>query len=561
MTERSERRIFGLRARPATMVLGGLIALKLVLLFVFAWYGRFVMDEFGQLGYAKYLGNGLFDSIWPPKAVGATAFYKLAHLVGWDATSILLIGRLQTAALACATLGVVYGCARALGQDRSRALLILLIILCFSNFIERIFRTIAEPLALFFAAAALLTVLRGRAEEARTVVVAGILSGLSFLATQKAVYFNLALGLALVADAALARRYGEAVKRGAWLVMGWTLPILAYCLAFGGADPLAIAKNLAFGPIEVATTGADAYGSLRVYVRQTLTRNSLLYIFCFAGMGLALLRFRLLDERQRIALVFAAVITALVFAHDQPWPYVFIMALPFMALWSLELFDRLAAEQRYVRLAWLALAMAVAATFSRNLTYLLIDNRAQLELVARAESLLTPRDLYFDGVGMIPNRSEPGTLWLDRKYVLKTRRERDRSEAYRLLANSPPKVILWSYRMDGIAPVIYPLLRDSYVRIAPNLRIAGRRLEPGVPVTFVVPLAGKYALYSATGMRLQGEMDIDGATYASPITLAPGSRTVTLRTGPAALLLPEGRYGGQLAAGDDNDELFAHVYY
>ncbi|TIN81715.1 MAG: hypothetical protein E5X94_04890, partial [Mesorhizobium sp.] len=127
-----------------------MIVLKIALLFALAWNCRFVMDEFGQLGYAKHLFNGLFATVQPSKAVGSAAFYKLAHLIGWDATSILLVGRMQTALLACATIALVYACARALGEDRVRALAIVLVLLCFSNFMERIFRTIAEPLAVFF---------------------------------------------------------------------------------------------------------------------------------------------------------------------------------------------------------------------------------------------------------------------------------------------------------------------------------------------------------------------------------------------------------------------------
>ena len=46
-----------------------LIAVKLAFLFIFALNSRFVMDEFVQLGWAKYLGNGLFDTVWHPKAV------------------------------------------------------------------------------------------------------------------------------------------------------------------------------------------------------------------------------------------------------------------------------------------------------------------------------------------------------------------------------------------------------------------------------------------------------------------------------------------------------------
>nr|WP_281059411.1 MULTISPECIES: glycosyltransferase family 39 protein [unclassified Mesorhizobium] len=499
--------------------------------------------------------------MWHPKAVGYAIFYEIAHLIGWDATSILLVGRIQTALLACATVAMVYACARALGEDRNRALIIVLILLCFSNFMERIFRTIAEPLAVFFAVAALLVVLRARELKGWQLVAAGVLSGLAFLATQKSIYFNLALGLGLVADAALMRRYTAGVVRGAWLVSGWTIPIIAYCFIFGGADPIPIARNLIFGPIEIAGRGGGDYGGLRRYVLQTLARNYVLYVLCFAGMALSLTQIMKLDERRRIALIFSVVITVLVFAHDQPWPYVFIMALPFMSLWSLTMLDGLATRVLYLRIAWAALAAAIAMSFVVNLLYLRIDNAAQLELVARAESLLASDERYFDGIGMLPNRMEPTTLWLDKHYVLKTLRESGRSEAYSVLSKSPPKLILWSYRMDYIYPVVAPLILNGYVRIAPNLRIAGVRLQPGERKIFDVPIAGSYALYNKDGTQLSGQVDVDGKVLAPPLQLSPGPKTVTLHD-PAgeALLLPTGFYAGRFKPGSDNDLLFEGVY-
>ena len=553
--------VFRIDQRRSTIALAGLIALKLVLVFIFAWQIRFVMDEFVQLGYAKHLGNGVFDTFQPPKALGFAVFYKLAHLSGWDAQSILLIGRMQTALLGCATLAMVYGCARALGENRVRALALVFILLCFSNLIERIFRTIAEPLALFFAVAALLVVLRGQADKPRTILAAGILSGLAFLATQKSLYFNLALGLGLLADAALARHYLAGIRRGAWLVLGWTMPIIIYCFIFGGTNPLPIAQSLMFGPVEVATLGGGEYGGLRHFVLQTLLRNPVLYAFCFAGMALSLLQFGKLDERRRIALVFTWVITLLVFTHDQPWPYVFIMALPFMALWSLVLLDHLAANPQRLRLAWVALLTSMAISFVSNLNYLRIGNANQLELVRRAEGLLGPDEVYFDGIGMLPNRPEPSTLWIDQHYRFKTIREGKNSEAYRIFATTPPKLIIWSYRMNNIASVVGGLIQNSYVRIAPNIRMAGRRLDLDEPARFDVPLAGRYRLYSAAGAELQCRIESGGTLLEPPFALATGPMTLTLRSCPAdALLLPEGSYAGLFKAGGDNDQLFDDVY-
>jgi len=543
--------------RIATLVLSALIALKIAFFFIFALNSRFVMDEFLQLGWAKYLGN-VFESIWPAKAVGFAVFYKLAHLIGWDAQSILLIGRMQTALLACATMAIIYACARALGESRLRALAIILVLLCFSNFIERIFRTIAEPLAVFFAAASLLVVLRGRADRARTVIAAGVLTGMAFLATQKSVYFNIALGLALVGDAALAGRFIDGIKRGGWLMLGWLLPLIGYCFIFGGSDPLPVAQNLILGPVDVAAHGDVAYGGLRGYVGKTILYNGPLYIFCFSGMGLALLRVRMIDERTRVALIFTLVISLLVFAHNQPWPYVFIMSLPFMSLWSLELFDRLAGQKLHLKVAWTVMGIAIIASLIRNGIYLLLDNRGQLELVGRAEALVGPGERYFDGVGMLPNRLEPTLLWLDRSAIRKTLREGEHSEAYRVFTNCPPKIILWSYRMQDIYPVVAPLIRNSYVQVAPNIRMVGLRLKRGQPMTFDVPVGGSFALYGTDGEPLLGKVEIDGKALGPPFRLDRGSKTVTLRSGPpSALLLPQGSYAGILTPGNDDERLFA----
>ena len=111
------------------------------------------------------------------------------------------------------------------------------------------------------------------------------------------------------------------------------ISVAAYCLVFGGLDPLPVAKALVFGPAEVASSEIAAeYGGLRQFVWQTVVRNLPLYAFCFAGMLMELRRIAELGQRQRIALIFSVVITVLVFAHNQPWPYVFIMALPFVSL-------------------------------------------------------------------------------------------------------------------------------------------------------------------------------------------------------------------------------------
>jgi hypothetical protein len=547
-------------ARLKPVIVSALL-LKLGLLAIFAVRAPFVMDEFIQLGWSKYLGDGLYDVIWPVKSAGYALFYYPAHAIGWDAASILMAGRLQTLLLSLGTLALLYGCARALGRSRREGLLVLLILLSFSNFIERAFRTIAEPLSLFFAVLALWVVLRGRDGKSLTFLLAGIASGLSFLATQKGIYFNVALGLGLVVDALIDRNLRDAVRRGALLVVGWLVALAVYCVGFGGPEFMAIARNLIFGPVHIATTGADPYGSLRHYVVQTLTLNPILYLFCFAGLLFAMGSLRRSPPGKRIAAVHTLVIAALVFAHNQPWPYVFIMALPFLALWSLELFDRTGGNVRNQRLLAVALGMGILMSFVRNAQYLAHDNRDQLALVERADAMLGPDDVYFDGIAMLPNHREPSTLWLDRAYVLKTRREGVRSDAYRMFLRSPPKLILWSYRMDAIAPVVMPIIAPSYVKVAPNVRLAGARLDPGRTVEFVVPVAGRYALYDLEGRAVRVPLDIGGVVRFGPRDLTRRKVSLRVRGSAGALLfVPVGDYRGRFSQQADFQDLFAAVY-
>ena len=547
-------------ADSRTTIIGAAIALKLGILFAFSWHTLFVMDEFWQFGQSKYLLEEFFDSIWPAKAVGYVAFYKLAHLIGWDSTSMLLIGRLQTAALACVTLMLVYHCGRSLGQKRLTAMMVVLVLLGFTNFLERIFRTISEPLALFFAVAALLAVLRGDPDRTARLLLAGILSGLSFLATQKASYFNLALGLGLVADAIGRGNFRTVFWRGSTLLAGWMVPLVVYCLIFGGFGAVKVAENLIFGPLEVAVHGGEAYEGLQSFVMQTLGRNFILYLFCFAGMALAASRFPTLSSPERIALVHALVMTVLIFCHNQPWPYVFLMVLPFIALWSTYCIGEVPRGFHRLSKYWIVLVLGILLSFSMNFAYFRYENHHQLDLISRAERVLGEKQTYFDGTGMLPNRKESPYVWLDRATIVRTLAQGRDSKTYDQLIEHPPKIILWNYRLTAIDPLIGSFVRDSYVNVGSNLLVLGRRLSPGQVSRFTIVQSGVYHLYSMDGTAVSDPVLVNGSLKSSPIRMGLGVVSLKLPEGSkSALLLPRGRYEG-IVTDRPNELLFQGVY-
>lgn len=472
MTAAEARRI-GDAARPADWATAMRVALsaKIGFLIWLALNTRFVMDEFWTMAQTNWLWNGYFDTIWPEKAAGYVLFYDIARVTGWDSVSILLIARLLTAGLAIATGVAVWRMARMNGHAPVMATLVVLVLFSFSNFIERGFRLRSEPLALLFAALALLVMMRGPADQAKRLLVAGILSGFAFVTTQKSVYFNVALGVALVTDALVLGRWRAALARSVVLIVGWLLAISVYAVGFGGLAPVGVLRALILGPVEVATVAHEHYPGIRMYIMQTLTRNSLLYLFCFGGLVMVLSRLAQITPARRIHIVFTLAISVLVFGHDQPWPYIFIWALPFLACYAAEPFTLRLDLRPSRRSLALLLVLAIAMSFGRNIGYLAHDNRQQTAVLREAERLVPKDGSYFDGIGMIPARRMAPRLWLDAMEVQRTLRADEQSALFQAFVIDPPSVVVLNYRIDAMEPLLGTLLKRDYTPAGANLLI------------------------------------------------------------------------------------------
>ncbi|MDE9449952.1 glycosyltransferase family 39 protein [Aliiroseovarius sp. Z3] len=446
--------------------------MKVAILLVLAVNTRFVMDEFWHFTQPVYLFDGTFETIWPKKAVGYALFYELSHLIGWDASSMLMTGRLTTACLALVLTWCIYRCARALGYERVTAILAVALLLSFSNFIERGFRLRSEPLATAFAALAVLVVIRYEADRAKTLLIAGLLCGLAFVTTQKSVYFNFALGAALVVDAICMRSVTRAIKRGGLLVLGWAVAIIFYGALLGGPAMLQVLEVLFLGPVELARYGGSYYEGLDAYVWQTLLRNPLQYGLVVVGFLLSVTHLRKLDGAARIFLVYTTLLTALVFFHNQTWPYVFTMALPFLAVYGAAAVTHYLqhSKRRAAIIQGILMAIAIQSTV-RNVQYLNHDNHAQLALVRFAEAQLGKDDTYFDGIGMIPSRRMEPRLWLDAQGVRKTRDEGQSSDLYSALLGAEPHLVISTYRTDSLGEVFTSVLEAKYGFLSPHIML------------------------------------------------------------------------------------------
>lgn len=442
------------------------LALKMVLLLVFALNTRFVMDEFWTISQPVMLFEGTFDTYWPGKAVGYVLFYEIAHLIGWDSHSILISARLLTVGLVVGLLWIIYLTGRKLGFATLTSLLALGLLLSVSTFMERSFRLRSEPLAIFFAAMALYTILQGNAERARSLLIAGLFSGLAFVTTQKSIYFNVALGGGLVIDALASRQIIPGLRRGALLVTGWLVAVLAYGVGFGGSNFLAVLESLVTGPLDLALDGGTYYEGLHNFILQTFNRNTLAWSVLFLGLYMALRRCGT-QGPYRIAVLHTTFVTAFVFLHNQTWPYVFTMALPFLVLFGAEAIMKLASHGRNSKIVAVCLCIAIfLGSVPRSIQYLAHDNKRQLQVVSSAEARLASDDTYFDGIGMIPSRKMEPLAFLGAIHIrraLATGPEGELPTALR--GQKRPKIIIETYRTDRMAAILGESFHENYKRV------------------------------------------------------------------------------------------------
>ncbi|MGK7346822.1 MAG: ArnT family glycosyltransferase [Candidatus Nitrospinota bacterium M3_3B_026] len=529
--------------RVFTLAVSVFIAAKASLLFLLSYNSLFVMDEYHHAGFSAMIPEGFYENYFPLKTVLFAYFYRPALWLGVNSVEVMMAARIQTALLALCSVGLVYAVSRNMGRGRAESLFNIAVLLAFSTFMERAFRVRAEPLSLFFALAALLVLTR-RLEGLRGPFAAGLLSGLSFLTTQKAVYFNAALGLGLVVERLLRRDYKGAARGAAVYAAGWAAPIIVYAVYFRGLEFFGVIGHIFTAPARLALHGGEYYTNLHEFIYITLTRDFLAYAACFAGMAVALLRIRRISGPARTALVSAAAMTFFVFNHNQPWPYVFIMVIPFISLFASEVFSLPALAGGGVRPAVMLIALAaLSPSFGRNVKYFAHTNLLQNQTALQAESLLAPGDRYCDGVGMIVTRPAAKPAWWDARMLGLIRNGAERGDYSTLdkVFSREPKVWILNYRVEKLKDVLARYFEGAYVRIYPNVLVSGAALELGGETLFVNRWSGVYRLYGPRGEKLGGRLVVDGAEADQPLRLAAGEYSIRLVEGEGrAFLLPDG---------------------
>ncbi|HEX7578665.1 MAG TPA: hypothetical protein VF580_01600 [Thermoanaerobaculia bacterium] len=540
------------------------ILVKLPLLVLAALRARIVMDEFFQGAISIVVPDGFYHGYDPIKTVLYAYVFDVARRVTHDAASLMLAARVEGLVLALIVAFLVGWMGKRLGRTTPETLFAVAVLLSFSNFMERSFRVRSDSVSVFFIAGAMTAATWPGASAA---AVSGVLAGAAFLSTQKAAFAVAALGIGWVSGAlrpaSKTRAYGEALAFAA----GFALAVLGYAAWFGGfgTGALAVVRMVFLSPLDFAARSLTYYSGLELYVTQTLERNVLPYALCAAGVLLATLRIRELSDAARRLLIVALVVPPCVFFGVQTWPYVFVLPIVVLAVFSPEVprfvarrAPGLAAPVLLILLAGLAFSLA------RNVRYLRASNEDQLSIVRVVENLLGPEDRYLDGTWMIATRRHAGKIWWDAQGIRAIVESANRGDFTELDAAfaEQPKVVILNYRTQTLGPLLARYVVRSYVRAAPNALLSGIQIDGTGEVLFENRWAGRYRLYDAKGRLRDAAFRLDGDVVVGDVLVGLGPHRLALRdsTGPA-FLLPAGlSLPGSLPETRPPEDVFRGVY-
>lgn len=567
------------RLPPHALIWGaaGLLIVKLMLL---AWAGRhapFVMDEMAQGHSYRLFSLGVYQEYDPIKTVIPQFFFAVAGWLNSSAVGVLLGLRGIAGLVAAGMVALTATCAYQLHRSRRAALYAVTVLLCFSTFMERAVRARNDHFAVLFGLAALSVLLKsGEKSPARTLF-AGAFAGLAFLSTQKAVYWVLALGLAVILSAAKTEGLRRMAKLCIGFGLGFSAVTLIYAFIFRPDAPLDVLEMIFLSPFVRKTQllTADLYPGLRVdFLLQTWLRNPIWYFLCGLGMWLVV-RKRPLDDGRVVALSVTSCMFVFIHTHPQPWPYVFIHCLPLLSLWAsaaLRVIEEgWASTSRWASLGQVALFLGflIAALQSLWLSSVFASqsNSNQLAVVQQAESLLGQSDRYFDGIGMVPSRELAGlghNSWWDAAGVgrVVTEEQRGTRDTLNTIHGDHPKLWILNYRLLGLSKILGPEWSVSTVRVGRNLLLSGSSLRTNEPTSFLNRWPGEYSLYSARGEVIAGELLLDGKPCATPCFLTARPYILEARSAESRVfVLPDGvRIDGPLPFVGRPEVLFPNVY-
>jgi hypothetical protein len=493
----------------------------------------------------------------------------LAHSV-WD--GLLGTKFMLTACNAVATIAAAMLAAR---RFSARAVVLALPMwLCMSDWVERSSELRVDALTSWAGLFGLFALLASRP------ALAGLLTGISFLVSQKGLYFLPSAVAGLAAILLLGDDRRANVGALGRFCIAYALTVLAYVGFWGAISSWRSTSNATF-LAHRAIVFDDIYPHIRRFWLQSLRRNPFFYAATVASL-LALGRRVLADNgtapalrggassnergkaahsRDAILFGYAAIFATCVLWHKQPWPYFFVMVVPtafVVVVWAIECAwsgcERFADRPRARGwIAFLPLTALLAVCLLggvqpalRVRKVLRLNNDYQHHMLTLASALVGPNEYYLAALDLLYTRTQSSAAL--RRVSLARRRElshRPRIASVEILTDlhdRPPKVLIRNDRFDSFPKAVNKYLRDNYTHFwgsidlyAPRVRKGGSSIELLFPGEYRwtskarrPAIIGADEVSDGTTLTLpRGQLEIKSAAEGRLVLQAPGVKAQT----------------------------------
>ncbi|MCB9708457.1 MAG: hypothetical protein H6714_06715 [Myxococcales bacterium] len=333
------------------------------------------------------------------------------------------------------------------------------------------------------------------------VVWCGLLAGLSFLISQKGVYYIVAGSLAW--NVGLFYRFRN---RKTWsssivyhaCVLAVIGTYFAVCSAIASFD--AVSQSVfSSGAKNIALQELYAFDWIRVFWVRSWSRNPLFYLLSVLSLGrlFALRDAQHGDFKNLRLLAYGVTMLVVCMWHKQPWPYFLVILLPTLSLLIVDLLSAEIDARGRLSLPLMAaiVVFGVVLPLQRVPVVLARDNNYQRYNVELASALLDKGDTYFAGVAMIASHEQqpPELAWLDHPRGTTIKgwpRDRQRALIERMEAH-PPKLLIRNNRFKRLPKLLKKYLADHYKHFYGSVFTYRVLLQEGA-TDFNIPFKGHY---------------------------------------------------------------------
>jgi hypothetical protein len=327
----------------------------------------------------------------------------------------------------------------------------------------------------------------------------GFFAGLSFLISQKGIFYFVAGNSALLGYFLWYRREKNMLWRYCLFNLSALVPIGLYFALWGIVGSFVMTGHSTFlSHLDIALN--KIYEIRFRFWAQTVLRNPLFYILTIFGLGFLLQRsisqksftedtivsYRL----SPILFVYGATIFTCGLWHRQPWPYFFVILIPTFFVLVVAFFENYLAKN----LSWrqfilrpvtiVLIVLGLIYPLSRIIVVMDRDNSYQQHMVKLGRALLDENEFYIAGVDILYDRMQANSYL---RRLGKVRRENLRlanpekiQKIIQDLEKVTPKFIMVNYRTNDLPHLLKNYIKRNYAQFWGSIHLYAPEIQSNI---------------------------------------------------------------------------------